>query len=348
MKPRELTDLETAHLCRELALLLHTGIGAADGLFLIAEQTGDARTRAMLEAAARQLDTGATLAEALEEAGSFPAYMTGLLRVGTSVGREEEALEALAAYYESRDLLQRQTVRSLTYPAVLLGLMLVVIGVLLIRVLPVFNDIYASLGGGLSGLAGGLLLLGRVLDRGLPVLLAILGALAVFGAAFALHRGFRGAVTGLWAKHWGDRGVARKMNDAKAAQALAMGLRSGMQLEEAMAMAADLLEDRPKAAARCGACRELLLRGEELAASMERSGLLTKSESRLLALGLRGGRGDEVMEQLADRKLKDARDALEALVSRVEPALILVTSGLVGAILLSVMLPLMDIMTAIG
>ena len=131
-------------------------------------------------------------------------------------------------------------------------------------------------------------------------------------------------------------------------QALAMGLRSGMQLEEAMELAAALLEDRPRAAARCGACRELLLRGEELAASMERSGLLTKSESRLLALGRRGGRGDEVMEQLADRKLKDARDALETAVSRVEPALILVTSGLVGAILLSVMLPLMDIMTAIG
>ena len=347
MKPRELTDLETAHLCRELALLLHTGIGAADGLFLIAEQTGDARTRAMLEAAARQLDTGATLAEALEEAGSFPAYMTGLLRVGTSVGREEEALEALAAYYESRDLLQRQTVRSLTYPAVLLGLMLVVIGVLLIRVLPVFNDIYASLGGGLSGLAGGLLLLGRVLDRGLPVLLAILGALAVFGAAFALHRGFRGAGTGLWAKHWGDRGVARKMNDAKAAQALAMGLRSGMPLEEAMELAASL-QDQPDAARRCGECREGLLRGEDLARALESSGIMTKSECRLLAIGMRGGSGDEVMERIAARKMKDAHHALGTAVSRVEPALILITSGLVGGILLCVMLPLMDIMSAIG
>ena len=70
--------------------------------------------------------------------------------------------------------------------------------------------------------------------------------------------------------------------------------------------------------------------------------------SRLLALGLRSGTGDTVMEEIARRLTLESQEALEAKVARVEPALVLVTSVMVGVILLSVMLPLMHIMTAIG
>ena len=69
---------------------------------------------------------------------------------------------------------------------------------------------------------------------------------------------------------------------------------------------------------------------------------------RLLALGVRGGTADTVMEEIARRLAREGNDALSRKVAQVEPALVLVTSLLVGAILLSVMLPLMNIMAAIG
>ncbi|MEG1593862.1 MAG: type II secretion system F family protein, partial [Oscillibacter sp.] len=69
---------------------------------------------------------------------------------------------------------------------------------------------------------------------------------------------------------------------------------------------------------------------------------------RMLALGLRGGEGDAVMAELSRRLSEDARQSLEDQIGRVEPTLVLVTSLLVGLILLSVMLPLMHIMSAIG
>lgn len=347
MDAPEMTDLQIAYLCRELALLLHTGIPEADGLFLMAEQTDDGPVRPLLEAMARQVAGGCALSEAVRQAGCFPAYMSGLLAVGEAAGREEEALNALYAYYENRDRLERQTLSALTYPAILLALMLVVIGVLLSKVLPVFDDIYASLGGRLTGVAGGLLLLGQLLDRAMPVLLVLLAAAAVFFLAFRLHEGLRRSVTALWRRVRGDRGVARKLSDARAAQAIAMGLSSGMKLEEAVELAARL-QEHPEAVRRCQACRERLLRGGELAEALETSGLLAKRESRLLSIAMRGGNGDEVMAQIAARMLEEAQQALTAAVSKVEPALVLVTSGMVGAILLSVMLPLMDIMSAIG
>jgi type IV pilus assembly protein PilC len=76
--------------------------------------------------------------------------------------------------------------------------------------------------------------------------------------------------------------------------------------------------------------------------------VLPAAACRLLALGQRSGTGDAVMEEVARRLTQESELAVEARVSRVEPTLVLVTSLLVGAILLSVMLPLMNIMAAIG
>ena len=73
------------------------------------------------------------MGEALAGQGLFPAYVTGLVTVGERSGRTEEALNALSAYYEQRDQLDRQVRSALLYPSVLLVLMLVVIVVLLAK-----------------------------------------------------------------------------------------------------------------------------------------------------------------------------------------------------------------------
>ena len=167
-------------------------------------------------------------------------------------------------------------------------------------------------------------------------------------AIFALHGGLRKKVLTFWSDKWGDKGIFRKMNNARFAQALSMGYTSGMPLEDAADLAALLLKDIPPVAQRCNKCTQMLQKGEDLAAALEAAELMPSSTCRLLTLGLRSGTGDQVMEDISRRMQAEARGDLERMVAKVEPALVLVTSVLVGVILLSVMLPLMNIMTAIG
>lgn len=348
MKPLELTNLETADLCRQLALLMHSGVSAGDGLNLLAEGEADANVKALLEEMTAAADAGAYLHQIFEAAGCFDAYVTGLLQVGEQVGRTEETLHALADHYEEKERTERQLVSSLTYPAIVLVMMAVVIIVLLSQVLPIFNDIYASLGGRLTGLGGALLALGRLLDRAIPALCALLVAGLCAVLALALSRKLRKKALSRILQRWGDRGIWRRMNNARFAQALAMGYASGMPLEEAAELAALLLRDVPTAAQRCQACIALLRQGESLDRALEAGDLMTPAARRMLTLGLRSGAGDRVLADIARRMQEEARGALERIVARVEPALVLLTSVLVGVILLSVMLPLMNIMTTIG
>ena len=340
---RKLSNDEIASLCLELSLLLHAGVSTGDALSLLAQEE---EHRGMLSAMAEQVDGGKTLSTALRESGVFPVYVCGLVEVGERTGRTEEALAALSRYYEERVRIGRRVRSALLYPAVMLALMLVVIGVLLVKVLPIFDDVYASLGGRLTGVAAGLLNLGRWIEGAMPVLYLILAGLVLAVLVFGLVGPLRRGVVSLWQKTRGDRGVSRKLNNARLAQALAMGMASGLPVEEAVSLSANLMEG--KARKRCQECGQRLEKGESLGAALRLSGLLPPRQSRLLELGQHSGAGDASMEKIARDLGEEGEAALDALVGRVEPALVLVCSVLVGLILLSVMLPLMHIMSAIG
>lgn len=347
MKTLELSNIQIADLCRQLALLMHAGVGLGDGLTLLCDEEPDSRIRDMLSAMARSVDSGNPLSIAFRQADCFPHYVTGLIRVAESVGRLEDTLNSLYTYYENRERMQRFALNALTYPIILFVLMTAVIAVLLVRVLPVFNDIYASLGGTLGGVAGGLLLLGQALKKALPALGIILAALLLFGCLVALCRPFRSRVLSVWRSCLGDRGIARSLNNARFAQALSMGVSSGMPIEQAAQLAEQVLQDSA-AVSRCRLFREQLEQGAQLADALSTNRLMSPAACRLLTLAMRSGEGDTVMTDIAQRMLDDAQQEIEAAVSKLEPALVLATSLMVGAILLSVMLPLMDIMSVLG
>lgn len=346
-KVKTLTDAQIAHICRGLALQLHAGIPLADGFHLLAEDAEGVLAKLLWQMGSG-LDRGDELPQVLEDALCFPEYVQGMVRVGQYTGKLEQTLESLAAFYDRRDRQKRQIKNALSYPCMVLVLMLVVVAVLLIKALPVFDGVYASLGSRLTGVAAGLLYLGQLLERAMPVLL---GVLTLAGACAVLYwkaEPVRRWVNGCYQNRFGDRGIGRKFNNARFAQALAMGLSSGLTLEESMELAENLLKSIPGAALRCSLCAQRLGEGTDLPEAMKEAQLLPPGESRMLAVGLRAGNGDRVMEDIARRLSEQAEDALEDAVSRIEPAMVLAASLLVGLILLSVMLPLMNIMSTIG
>lgn len=336
---------ELSTLFLEISLMLRAGVSVGDALSLLAEES-DAAYREMLQTMADQADGGEPLSEILRDTGRFPVYACGLVEVGERTGRTEEALNALAEYYEERVRTGRRVRSALLYPAVMLGLMLVVIGVLLVKVLPIFDDVYASLGGRLTGAAGGLLVIGRWLDQIMPLIWALLAVAAVCIVVFSVSPSLRAKIVGFWNKKFGDKGVMRKLSAARISQAMAMGMASGLPPEEAVALAAGLEEYAAKE--RCEDCHTRLTEGESLSKALKESGLLPADQCRLLELGQKSGAGDISMNRISQKLTEDGEAALESLVSRVEPALVLISSILVGLILLSVMLPLMHIMAAIG
>lgn len=343
-KAKVLHAEELSSFCMELSLLLHAGYPMAEGLHLLGEET----QHPVFADLCQHMDEGRALSAALRETGAFSDYFCHMVETGEMTGRLEETFRSLSAYYEYTRQLTRRIRSAVLYPAMLLSLMLLVIAVLLTKVLPVFNEVFQQLGGQMTGLGGGLLRFGESLDTALPWLGALVLLLALFLVAVTVLPAWRAWLLHVWERFFGNRGIARKISISRFAAALTMGLSSGLPIEESLRSATTLQNENVglrRQMEHCLSCQE---EGKSLADALQEAKLFPTRYCRMLSLGLHSGAVDTVMEEISRRMKDEAEEAMDSLVSRVEPSMVLITSVLVGVILLSVMLPLMNIMSAIG
>lgn len=348
MKKITFSNSETGTICASLAYLSHAGISTADSLSLVAEDETRPGYREILKEMAMQADQGETVSEIFKKAGCFDDYVCELITVGESTGRTEEAFDALARNCEKRASLDRQLKSALVYPSVLLLIMLAVITVLLIYVLPIFDQVYSQLGSGLTGVAGGLLGIGRFLGKISPVLIIIFIAAVAFLAVFSLVDTFREKVLNLFWKTGKDSSVASKISTARFAQGLAMCMASGLDFDQSIELSASLPGNDEQMSEKLAIFKMLMAGGQPMGTAIKDSELLPAAESRMLQAGIQGGSGDLAMEQISRRLTDESDAALTDSISKIEPAMVLISSVLVGLILLSVMLPLINVMSVIG
>ena len=341
-----LDNEKTAWICRALSEMLQAGIGLTEGIYLLAAE--DDSLGNVMQKMGSRLDAGVPLHCAMAESGIFPDYAVRLAGIGEETGRQEEALKSLADYYDEQSRTVSYIRSATAYPAMVFAVMITVLAVLLIKVLPIFEKVYASLGVRMEGTAAGLLYLGQILKNGMPVLLTVLVLLAVCVLGYVLWSPLRKMIDQHIISRFADRGIARKFNNARFIRGLSMGLRSGLPMETAMELASDLLQDIPQAVLRCDAARAVQQENGSIREALLAGELLTPGQCQVLHVGIQGGYGDAAMERIAQQSMEEARNAMNRAISRLEPAMVTVASALVGIILLAVMLPLVDILSAIG
>ena len=132
--------------CMEMYLIIRAGIPFAEGVALLHDDEPDAQRRTILNQLHQQLELGEPFAASMRAAGGFPVYVVEMVEIGQRTGHLERVFHALAGYYERMDTLQKGIRNALTYPAVLMSMMLVVVFVLLVKVLPIFEEVFHQLG----------------------------------------------------------------------------------------------------------------------------------------------------------------------------------------------------------
>ncbi len=339
---------EIGSMCGSLALLLHSGTGSADALTLLAEDVASPKLAEKLKDMALEADLGTPLSQLFGADESFPPYLKSLLEVGERTGRTEESLQSLADYYYDQARLSENLRDALVYPSILLVIMLLVVGVLLVKVLPIFDEVYRQLGTSLTGVAGGLLALGQGISKIMPVIAVLMIVIVVFVLLFANSESFRNKAVDLWRKRRGTKGLAWKIASAHFAQAFAMGLSSGLPTEESIELAGNVMSGIPAAKEQCDKCLNMIADGTPLPDALAETRLLPSTDARLLSLALKSGSADSSVRDISERLTAGGERSIRLAISRVEPALVIAGCILVGLILLCVMLPLMNIMSAIG
>ena len=260
---KDLTQDQLSALSWQLAQLCRAGVPWSDCPGLLLEDPQPAAVKGALEAIRASLAEGAPLPEAMAASGAFPDYYLRMVEIGQAAGRLDQVFSALAGYYQREDATLQAVRRAVTYPAVMAAIIGLVFLVLVSRVLPVFSQVFAQLGAGVSPVAAALLSSGSA-----GRILAYVFAGALLAAAVVLLLGFRGE-RGLRLLSRGATGEA--LSRGRFASAMALMLQSGLPLDEALERTAPLLEGTPLAE-RFAQCRKRSEEGVSFPKAVEETG----------------------------------------------------------------------------
>ena len=341
-----LSNLEVAGFCNQMAMILKSGISSIEGVTILLEDSKSPGEKRLLETIQNELSTSGVFHEALKATHVFPPYLLNMVNIGEQTGKLDEVMEALGKHYTREDNISKIIKNALTYPIIMIVMMVLVIVILLVRVMPIFNQMFEQLGREMTGFSKSILQLGQAISRYSVVLAIIAAVIVIFilfltktktGQAIMLTIGYKLPFT---------RGIYEKTAACRFASGMALTLSSGMSPGQCFDLVGDLVTDR-FFRKKLDKSRSELEEGKDFSAALVDTGIFSGIYAKMTAIAAKTGSLDEVMQQIAEQYEDDIDYKITNVISTLEPTLVIILSVIVGAILLSVMLPLMGIMTSL-
>ncbi|WP_312354041.1 type II secretion system F family protein [Aminipila sp.] len=342
MKAKELSSF-----CMQISFLLGAGIPIDAGLSVLAEDAEGQSEKNMLLQMSEDVESGISLAAAMRKTALFPEYLTEMAQVGQETGTLETVMKSLAQYYEKEHLLAQTIKNAVTYPLIMVSMLMIVLFVLLTKVMPIFEEVYNQLGAQLSPITKNAVQIGTILS-GAAIFAIILFVFISIGVVISSKKGYKV----MWAEKLLENlkersSVAITLSKRRITAVLAIAIKSGMDMEAGMDMAIKLISQKE--------IRNKLLEGKEkmeLGGSMydalKETQIFTGMDMQMIKVGNRSGKSDSVFEELSKKYEDEVDTAIDNLIMRFEPTMVVVLAVIVGLILLSVMMPLVGIMASIG
>lgn len=337
---------EISSFCLELSLLLKSGLPAEICFSILADEENDPAKRKILNELYEKSGYGDSVYEAMATTGVFPPYMLKMVMMGEETGYLESVFRALSVYYEERRRTEQALKETVVFPVVLLAMMVIVVIVLMTEVLPVFQSVFAQLGGTLPPVAMVFLNVGAGLQKMkyLFMVLVVLVLVVVFAVLF--HDSTKKKWNAFLEKKFASTKTGKLYETAHFASALYMGVSGGLDSDRALELAESFCGKGMQE--RIYACRESALMGTPLSEAIEEQKLLKPMFCRMLSVGVKTGALDSTLEEISRRSEEEASASLQKMASRVEPAVVIILCVIVGILLLSVMFPLVGIMNSLG
>ena len=165
---------ELSAFCLQISLLLEAAVPLDEGLSIMAEDAADKKEKDMLLYMAEGVELGDPFFKVLEDAKVFPDYVVKMAKLGQQTGTMDQMMQSLSQYYDKEYRLIQAIKNAVTYPIMMVVMLLVVLFVLFSRVMPVFNKVYEQLGAQMSPVAVSAIRLGGVFSGGALVVSALL------------------------------------------------------------------------------------------------------------------------------------------------------------------------------
>ena len=332
---------DIAIFMRQLSTMLSAGIPLVQSFEIVGTGHENAAMQKLIMTIKADVEGGSALAEALAK---HPLYfddlVLNLVEAGEQAGALETLLDKIATYKEKTEALKKKIKKALTYPAAVLVVAFVVTAILLIFVIPAFEDLFKGFGADLPTFTRMVIDL-SVFVREKGWYLAIMIGIGI--ASFFYFKKRSRAM-----RHWLDRmslkipiigGILQKAAIARYARTLSTMFSAGVPLVEALESVAGATGNIVYEVG-VMEMRDEVATGQRLQQSMENTGLFPNMVIQMIAVGEESGSLDDMSAKVADFYEEDVDNAVDNLSSLLEPMIMAILGVLVGGLVVAMYLPI--------
>ncbi len=346
-KIAQLNNSELSSFCSQVSLLLKAGITPKDGMDILLQDTPEGEGRRLLLAILESSRKGDNFTDSIRNTHAFPDYVVNMIAIGEESGNLDNVMQSLSEYYEREENIAESIRNAITYPFIMIIMMLFIVMVLITKILPLFNQVFIQLGTEMSGFSGSLLRMGNFAQTFTIIVIAILVLLVIIYNLLARTDKGKKIFTQFFSSFPITRSFYNQMVCGRFASGMALTLSSGMDTYQSLDLVFKLV-DQKEMQNKITVCRQAIIDGAGFADALLKGQVFSNLHSRMIAIGVKTGSVDVVMQKIATDYEKENDKKIQSFISILEPTLVIVLSLTVGLILMSVILPLLGIMTSIG
>lgn len=344
---RKLSKIELSNFCRQFSVMLTAGISIYEGLILMGRQNQNSELKKILIEICEDIQRGDTLTGAFSAHKSFfPKLMLDLLQVGEQGGILEEVLNDLSIHFAKEDKFNKKLRNSLFYPMLVLTLAIIVAVFLVVKVVPAFIAAIQDLNGELPGITRMMMFLSSELRENFIVLI-IFFISSLFGLiTFARHPEGKKVYGRLLLTVPFIKGIYKKIITARFSRYCGLLLKNGVTILRALEVMKEVL---PEAVfkEKMNITNENIKKGMSLTSALSLCNIFDEVFLSMLSVGEHSGNLDIMMGHCAELYDAEVDRFFERLVILLEPAVVLVMAAVVGTIVLSIILPMFQVMNSI-
>ena len=331
-------------MCRQFVSMTKAGVSILESLKMLCEQTENKRLQDALKEVRISVEKGETLADSMAEHPKvFPGIMVA---AGEASGSLETAMDRVATQLEKSHKTQAMVKKAMIYPIAVCIVAIIVTIVMLVKVIPSYEDMFSQIGGELPwitklyvNLSHGIINYWFII---VPVIAAIVFAIRAF-AKTDLGKHFFGKIAlkiPLFSK------LTIKSASSLMARTLSTLMGAGVPLMEAVEIVSDVMSNVYFKEALLDAKEEITI-GMPLSRPLQESGLFPPMVYQMIRIGEESGNTEEMLDKLADYYEEEVEMEVQSLMAALEPMIIIVLAIVVGGLLAACMMPMMSMYEAL-
>jgi type IV pilus assembly protein PilC len=330
---------------RQFSVMIDAGLPLVQCLEILGNQEEDKNFSAVILATRSDVESGASLADAMKKhPKTFDPLFTNMIAAGEAGGILDTILKRLATYIEKAVKLKGQVQSAMIYPAAVIAIATLVVGVILWKVIPTFATLFAGLGAELPLPTRVVIALSNGLVRFMPFVLVGIGAAVFAFRSYYASTGGRKTIDSITLKLPVLGPLMRKIAVARFCRTLSTLLASGVSILEALDITARTAGNAIVEEAIL-TTRKSIERGETIAQPLKETAVFPAMVVQMIGVGEATGALDTMLSKIAEFYEEEVDVAVAGLLTLLEPIMIFFLGVVVGGIVIAMYLPIFDLIS---